>query len=144
MINPWCYSLHLTQIRDQYQTLLPCLYTFKSPMEYGKTLSPFLLLFKGLTGMKNIGNSCYMNAALQALSNWWVTLAPCLLCFCVYWLIFLKLNSCMMWIFPLLLSISPPLTQFFLDCSGLVRTDKKPALCKSYQKLISELWHKKR
>uniref|UniRef100_A0A671W2T8 Ubiquitin carboxyl-terminal hydrolase 20 n=1 Tax=Sparus aurata TaxID=8175 RepID=A0A671W2T8_SPAAU len=38
----------------------------------------------------------------------------------------------------------PPLTQFFLDCSGLVRTDKKPALCKSYQKLISELWHKKR
>lgn len=29
----------------------------------------FLLLI-GLTGMKNIGNSCYMNAALQALSNW--------------------------------------------------------------------------
>lgn len=63
---------------------------------------------RGLTGMKNIGNSCYMNAALQALSN------------------------------------CPPLTQFFLDCSGLVRTDKKPALCKSYHKLISELWHKKR
>ncbi|TRY59534.1 hypothetical protein DNTS_012229 [Danionella cerebrum] len=63
---------------------------------------------RGLTGMKNIGNSCYMNAALQALSN------------------------------------CPPLTQFFMDCSGLVRTDKKPALCKSYQKLISELWHKKR
>lgn len=63
---------------------------------------------RGLTGMKNIGNSCYMNAALQALSN------------------------------------CPPLTQFFLDCSGLVRTDKKPALCKSYQKLVSELWHKKR
>uniref|UniRef100_A0A8C3G2C9 Ubiquitin carboxyl-terminal hydrolase 20 n=1 Tax=Cyclopterus lumpus TaxID=8103 RepID=A0A8C3G2C9_CYCLU len=63
---------------------------------------------RGLTGMKNIGNSCYMNAALQALSN------------------------------------CPPLTQFFLDCSGLVRTDKKPALCRSYQKLISELWHKKR
>uniref|UniRef100_A0A8C1IYG6 Ubiquitin carboxyl-terminal hydrolase n=1 Tax=Cyprinus carpio TaxID=7962 RepID=A0A8C1IYG6_CYPCA len=63
---------------------------------------------RGLTGMKNIGNSCYMNAALQALSN------------------------------------CPPLTQFFLDCSGLVRTDKKPALCKSFQKLISELWHRKR
>uniref|UniRef100_A0A672LWL7 Ubiquitin carboxyl-terminal hydrolase n=1 Tax=Sinocyclocheilus grahami TaxID=75366 RepID=A0A672LWL7_SINGR len=67
-----------------------------------------LYIFSGLTGMKNIGNSCYMNAALQALSN------------------------------------CPSLTQFFLDCSGLVRTDKKPALCKSYQKLISELWHKKR
>ncbi|XP_053551810.1 ubiquitin carboxyl-terminal hydrolase 20 [Bombina bombina] len=63
---------------------------------------------RGLTGMKNIGNSCYMNAALQALSN------------------------------------CPPLTQFFLECGGLVRTDKKPALCKGYQKLISELWHKKR
>ncbi|KAG8447736.1 hypothetical protein GDO86_015012 [Hymenochirus boettgeri] len=63
---------------------------------------------RGLTGMKNIGNSCYMNAALQALSN------------------------------------CPPLTQFFLECGGLVRTEKKPALCKSYQKLVSELWHKKR
>uniref|UniRef100_A0A673AZG1 Ubiquitin carboxyl-terminal hydrolase n=1 Tax=Sphaeramia orbicularis TaxID=375764 RepID=A0A673AZG1_9TELE len=74
----------------------------------GPNLWACLQVWRGLTGMKNIGNSCYMNAALQALSN------------------------------------CPPLTQFFLDCSGLVRTDKKPALCKSYQKLISELWHKKR
>lgn len=58
--------------------------------------------------MKNLGNSCYMSAALQALSN------------------------------------CPPLTQFFLECGGLVRTDKKPALCKSYQKLVSEVWHRRR
>uniref|UniRef100_A0A8B9RCH0 Ubiquitin carboxyl-terminal hydrolase n=1 Tax=Astyanax mexicanus TaxID=7994 RepID=A0A8B9RCH0_ASTMX len=97
---------------DQVQTYHPSYPDITVPIavadEEGSESEEDELKPRGLTGMKNIGNSCYMNAALQALSN------------------------------------CPPLTQFFLDCSGLVRTDKKPALCKSYQKLISELWHKKR
>uniref|UniRef100_A0A8C6L9S8 Ubiquitin carboxyl-terminal hydrolase n=1 Tax=Nothobranchius furzeri TaxID=105023 RepID=A0A8C6L9S8_NOTFU len=116
----WCYVCEREVFLDQKPALVPvpeavplaASHPLKAvPIavaEEGSESEEDELKPRGLTGMKNIGNSCYMNAALQALSN------------------------------------CPPLTQFFLDCSGLVRTDKKPALCKSYQKLISELWHKKR
>uniref|UniRef100_A0A8C6UI75 Ubiquitin carboxyl-terminal hydrolase n=1 Tax=Neogobius melanostomus TaxID=47308 RepID=A0A8C6UI75_9GOBI len=113
----WCYVCEREVFLDQRPALQSAHHPAGHPVkavpiavaeEDGSESEEDELKPRGLTGMKNIGNSCYMNAALQALSN------------------------------------CPPLTQFFIDCSGLVRTDKKPALCKSYHKLISELWHKKR
>uniref|UniRef100_A0A4W4G530 Ubiquitin carboxyl-terminal hydrolase 20 n=1 Tax=Electrophorus electricus TaxID=8005 RepID=A0A4W4G530_ELEEL len=109
----WCYVCEREVFLEQRPVVpVPVTHRHKAIDQMPPFISLLVpltvFLSSGLTGMKNIGNSCYMNAALQALSN------------------------------------CPPLTQFFLDCSGLVRTDKKPALCKSYQKLISELWHKKR
>uniref|UniRef100_A0A8C8HCP6 Ubiquitin carboxyl-terminal hydrolase n=1 Tax=Oncorhynchus tshawytscha TaxID=74940 RepID=A0A8C8HCP6_ONCTS len=101
----WCYVCEREVFLEQRPAVVPAMSATHTP-HHCKAKEHQVR--HRLTGMKNIGNSCYMNAALQALSN------------------------------------CPPLTQFFLDCSGLVRTDKKPALCKSYQKLISELWHKKR
>jgi len=33
---------------------------------------------QGLTGLYNHGNTCYVNATIQALSNWYVCILVCL------------------------------------------------------------------
>lgn len=65
--------------------------------------------YTGLVGLRNLGLTCYMNAALQALSN------------------------------------SMPLAHFMIECPAFLRTDRKtPGLARPFQRLMLEMWHRKR
>lgn len=70
---------------------------------------PFPSFYTGLVGLRNLGLTCYMNAALQALSN------------------------------------SMPLAHFMIECPAFLRTDRKtPGLARPFQRLMLEMWHRKR
>lgn len=67
------------------------------------------VIAKGLVGLRNLGLTCYMNAALQAMSN------------------------------------SVPLAQFMIECPAFLRTERKThGISRSFQRLVTEMWHKNR
>ncbi|XP_071802261.1 ubiquitin carboxyl-terminal hydrolase 20-like [Asterias amurensis] len=102
-------AAHQRAARDMPQSRSPYLFRLDSPVT--QALDEFLNKDpkpRGLTGLRNLGNTCYISAGIQALSN------------------------------------CPAFTHFFLECDSYVKTEKKPYLAKSYQKLMEEIWGRRR